>query len=66
MNNYSDEKNVKDWVRISRTEIQSWIGLNILIVYHRLPAYKNEWSSILSFNVGFIGDRMSRNIFKKP
>jgi hypothetical protein len=46
-------------------EITSWLGLNILMGYHKLPSYKQYWSSTLNFKVPIVCETMSRNLFTK-
>ncbi len=46
---------------ISIAEITSWICLNILMGYHKLPSYKNYSSSNLNFNVPTVSKTISRH-----
>ena len=64
-NVYRQQRYGTHWIPVSMTDIMSWIGLNILMGYHKLPSYKHYWSSNLNFKVPIVSQTMSRNLFEK-
>ena len=47
--NIYGKQNRKNWTSISIVEIKTWIGINILMGYHKLPSYKNIGQEIQIF-----------------
>ena len=64
-NVYGQQKHGTNWIPVTISEIISWIGLNILMGYHKLPSYRDYWSSNSNFNVPIVCQTMSRNTFTK-
>lgn len=64
-NIYGEQRHGTNWIPIEITEITKWIGLNILMGYHKLPSYKSYWSSNLNFKVPILCETMSRNLFTR-
>ena len=64
-NIYGKQQNKHKWVPVSINDIKKWIGINILMGYHKLPSYKNYWSTDPNFRVPLVSETMSRNFFTK-
>ncbi|CAF4271227.1 unnamed protein product, partial [Rotaria sp. Silwood2] len=64
-NVYGQQKHGTKWIPITISEITSWIRLNILMGYHKLPSYRDYWSSNSNLNVPIVCQTMSRNTFTK-
>ena len=64
-NVYGQQKHDTKWIPVTNSEVISWIGLNILMGYHKLPSYRDYWSSNSNFNAPILCQTMSRNPFTK-
>ena len=64
-NVYGQQKHGTNWIPVTISEIISWIGLNTLMGYHKLPSYRDYWSSNSNFNVPIVCQSMSRNTYTK-
>ena len=50
--------------RISKKEIISILGMNMIMSYHQLPSYRNYWSGSNDLEVRIIKNTMTRERFK--
>jgi len=63
--NIYGQQNRKNWTSINIIEIKKWFAINIFMGYHKLPSYRNYWSTDVNFNVPIVRETMSRNLFSK-
>ena len=64
-NIYGQQENKINWTSVSISDIKKWIAINILMGYHKLPSYRNYWSTDPNFRVPMVSETMSRNFFSK-
>ena len=62
-NVYGQQKHGTKWIPVTISEIISWIGLNILMGYHKLPSYRDYWSSNSNFNVPIVSNNVKKYIY---
>ena len=51
--------------KLKDEEMKAFIGLNLLMTYHRLPALHLYWSTHSEFNIPFLANCMTRDQFMK-
>lgn len=52
-------------LKITKDEMLVFFGINFIMGYHELPAWKDYWSSSPDLGVQFVSIAMSRNTFQK-
>lgn len=64
-NLYAEQNNRKNWKNITVSELKAFIGINIIMGIHVLPAACNYWSSDPILNVQGVSNVMTASRYKK-
>lgn len=52
-------------LKLTENELLAFIGMNFCMGYHKLPSYKNYWSTAKDLNVKIVSEVMNRNRFSE-